>query len=568
VSPFGRLTRFFFSRLFESELMPPGLPQVRLVIWSAALILGPGLYLPVNMWGAYVYLNAWHPERLQPTIWGDKVQLLLLAMIPAGLISLVIWDGVFPDRRDAHILSAMPLRNRLFVVSRLAALGLVLALIAFGVALPVGLLYGSLVADYQAGFIRAFIAHVISSGFASAFVFCTLLAVQSILVTIARGRWVHRLIVWGQFAAVILLLQMVIFRGTMVHNLREVLAAGLEQPGRAMLWSPPLWFLGLSEVISGASQEVFRMLAWRGLVATAVTAAAAVLLYVIGYRRLVHRALETQDVPLAVAPGPLRKLIVGRLVGPLSAARPVAGAVLGFVLASFARSRRHRLLYGIYIGVGCAIVVAGLLRATALGPSGAAFLSPPILSIALVITFLGAVGARVLFAIPIDPSANWVFRMTERSSMLSHVAGARLALLLIAAVPPIALLLPAYAMFWGPAVAAAHAAYVLTLAWLLVEMLMWRFGRVPFTAPYVPGAANVRLLWPLYLMLFTTYAYTMAELEAWLLARPALFTISVAAMAGAAVAVSLVSGRLSDSKPLAFEAEPEEEVTTLALSSP
>ena len=89
--------------------------------------------------------NAWHPERLQPTIWGDKVQLLLLAMIPAGLISLVIWDGVFPDRRDAHVLSAMPLRNRLLVVSRLAALGLVLASIAFGVALPIGLLYGSLV---------------------------------------------------------------------------------------------------------------------------------------------------------------------------------------------------------------------------------------------------------------------------------------------------------------------------------------------------------------------------------------------------------------------------------------
>ena len=59
---------------------------------------------------------------------------------------------------------------------------------------------------------------MISSGLASAFVFCTLLAVQSVLVTIARGRWVHRLIVWGQFAAVILLLQMVIFRGTMVRE--------------------------------------------------------------------------------------------------------------------------------------------------------------------------------------------------------------------------------------------------------------------------------------------------------------------------------------------------------------
>ena len=39
-------------------------------------------------------------------------------------------------------------------------------------------------------------------------------------------------------------------------------------------------------------------------------------------------------------------------------------------------------------------------------------------------------------------------------------------------------------------------------------------------------------------------------------------------MAGTAVTVSRISAQLSDSKPLAFEAEPEDEVTTLALSSP
>ena len=72
----------------------------------------------------------------------------------------------------------------------------------------------------------------------------------------------------------------------------------------------------------------------------------------------------------------------------------------------------------------------------------------------------------------------------------------------------------------------------------------------------MPGAANVRLLWPLYLTLFTTYAYTMAELEAWLLARLALFAPTVVAMAGTAVTVSRISAQLSDSKPLAF-AEPE-----------
>jgi hypothetical protein len=97
---------------------------------------------------------------------------------------------------------------------------------------------------------------------------------------------------------------------------------------------------------------------------------------------------------------------------------------------------------------------------------------------------------------------------------------------------------------------------------------MWRFGRVPFTCPYVPGKANVRLLWPLYLTLFTTYAYTMAELELRLLSRPRLFAMAIAILAAAAFIVSRLSARLGRTDPLMFDPEPEEEATTLALSTP
>jgi hypothetical protein len=110
--------------------------------------------------------------------------------------------------------------------------------------------------------------------------------------------------------------------------------------------------------------------------------------------------------------------------------------------------------------------------------------------------------------------------------------------------------------------------YVLALSWLLVEMLMWRFGRVPFTCAYMPGKANVRLLWPLYLTLFSTYAYTMAELEIWLLGRPRLFAVAIASLVVAAILVSRASARIGRSDALLFEQEPEEQATTLALSSP
>ena len=291
------------------------------------------------------------------------------------------------------------------------------------------------------------------------------------------------------------------------------------------------------------------------------------MLYIVSYHRLVYRALETQEVPLAAAPGVLGRA-AAKLARPLAAARPIAYGVFAFAVASFARSRQHRLLYGIYIGVGCAIALAGLLRVAAQGWTAAASPSGPLLSVSLVLTFLAAVGARVLFAIPMEPAANWVFRLTERTTVRSHVAGARLALLLISAGPPIALFLPVSIALWGTGIAGAHALYVLALAWLLVEALMWRFGRVPFTCPYVPGKANVRLLWPLYLTLFTTYAYTMAELEVWLLRRPGMFAASIAILAASALVVARLSSRLGRTDPLIFDPEPEDEATTLALSSP
>jgi hypothetical protein len=46
---------------------------------------------------------------------------------------------------------------------------------------------------------------------------------------------------------------------------------------------------------------------------------------------------------------------------------------------------------------------------------------------------------------------------------------------------------------------------------------------------YLPGKANLKLLWWVYLFMFTTYAYGMAEVEQRLLQRPARFIFFYAA---------------------------------------
>jgi hypothetical protein len=54
---------------------------------------------------------------------------------------------------------------------------------------------------------------------------------------------------------------------------------------------------------------------------------------------------------------------------------------------------------------------------------------------------------------------------------------------------------------------------------------MTTLDHMPFTCPYTPGKANLKLWWWVYLLGFTNYAYSMTQLEQRLLRSPRLFVL-------------------------------------------
>ena len=58
------------------------------------------------------------------------------------------------------------------------------------------------------------------------------------------------------------------------------------------------------------------------------------------------------------------------------------------------------------------------------------------------------------------------------------------------------------------------------VSWLLVEVLLVGFERFLLTCSYLPGKANLKVSWPLYLFGFTTYVSVLLTLEYWMLQRP------------------------------------------------
>ena len=92
-------------------------------------------------------------------------------------------------------------------------------------------------------------------------------------------------------------------------------------------------------------------------------------------------------------------------------------------------------------------------------------------------------------------------------------------------------------MLWGWPLALKHALYCLLLCLLLMEGLLLRFFKIPFTCSYLPGKANLKVMWPFYWAGFSLYAFATAALEAWLWRAPGRFAVLVCVAVAALAAL-------------------------------
>ena len=118
---------------------------------------------------------------------------------------------------------------------------------------------------------------------------------------------------------------------------------------RAGIWLPPVWFLGIYEVIWGFDPEAFRRLAAAGLLALVVSLSIATFACGTVFRRVMKHALETP--PGAGRRAGLVSRTATRLADATILRHPVEQAIVAFVARSLARSRRHRPLVAAYVGV-------------------------------------------------------------------------------------------------------------------------------------------------------------------------------------------------------------------------
>jgi len=482
--PAGLLTRHFFHALFDFGVFTQEGADafVRVIIGMISLLISLGLLLVYMYAKKYAALFAAATgEPYARALLADTTLAIALPMWIVALVTVLVSHSLFPDETDFRVLMPLPIGRGLVFGAKLLALALFAGLFTVTTHVAITPLVMLISAGRWA--IDApplgVLAFWVVSVTASAFALLTVVAMNGLLITCTprtHVRAASAAMRSAMLGALVLVLPVVMALPT--QSLR------LAQHSRLLLLAPPAWFMGVERLLLGHRDAYFFQLAQLAGLASVAAASLAFGSYVILYRRFDRVMLHAFRVSR-------------RRTRRWPAARnPARAAVRDFTAATLRRSALHQ---GVVIGLaacGVALAMNSLLRnGMVTWLRGFEVPRREILGAMTwmpfpLIVVLG-IAARASLALPIEPKANWVFRMTERDAFRAdQLHAAERVITLFSALIPVALTLPIQWMVAGPrAIVASAMTGVFGFLW--VEALLRDWRRIPFTCSYMPGKHSV-----------------------------------------------------------------------------
>jgi hypothetical protein len=325
-----------------------------------------------------------------------------------------------------------------------------------------------------------------------------------------------------------------IFRRTSLY-LRGLLVAGLvavlstsfavppivnRLPGTLIRFLPPVWFLGLCQMLRGRANQPLATLGRIALLGSGVVVVAAVAIYSLSYRRCFARIPETTDTGSSsirtrfswIFPQLDRTILNS----------PFQRAGYRFVIKTLFRSEQHGLVLGGFFGLGIVIASQFLFAAfNSTGSEPGGLPSSEILAIPLILSYCVILGVRFAFEIPIELRANWIFRLSIDKATQECIPLARKAILSFVLPGMVAIGLPVYWAFWGWRVGLLQTTVVTVWSLLLTEVLLARFRKIPFSCSYPPFRHSAVVSVMSYVLGFFLFVVVTSELEYRALLEPA-----------------------------------------------
>lgn len=554
LGPFALLTRHFFGRLFHNDLVEfEDQMKERLFVSLALLAV-------FFFWASELMLFKYHFVPDIGRSWQEKNYVFTLMMLVFGVVTLLEWDVLFPDRRDFLNLTPLPVRLRTLFAAKLASLALFTAAFSTAMMSLSSVLFSIYLTQWRADTVALAVRYVAAhllAGFAACFaVFFAVVLLQVLLAAVLPEEIYRRATLVVRFALiavfVFLLLSFVAAPSVVGQAFRDLEL--LKEARHPFVFRfPPLWFVGLYEVLLGTRDAVFEAQARTAGLALALSFAAFLGSSALSYRRHVLKTLEVRKrrpVFFGFREG------VRRAIDAAFFRRPEERAVRGFFFDTIRSSPRHRMSLVYYLAVGAAMLF-GLLAANrgslrSLTPVNGLFLVLPILVAATVVA-----GVRVVADRPASLEANWVFRLTETGRPGFYASGLKKAVLLGYVVPLFLAVFALHAILWDGRTAALHAAFGFVVSGLVVDGAFFRYPKVPFACSWVPGRLKLQFTAVPILIGVLLSGTALAVVEKSILAVPARGFVFLAVAAAAWAALREGNRRFYRSSGLLFDEEPE-----------
>lgn len=487
-----------------------------------------------------LHLMAWHTEH-------SSIEIMMLVV---GLISVITWDATFPDRRDIMVLSPLPVAPRTILFAKIAASAAILGLAILSLNCASSFAW-SLILAGMPGALRFFPAWWLAMIAASAFLYCSVLTVQGFSALLLPRRLFLRLSAILQLASFALFLSVYFLEPS-------VITPGLftaPQNHWLLASSPTYWFFALFNQLNGTLPPQLAWLAQRATIGLAVVVTGAAASLLLCYLHTMKKTVEQPDL----IPGTGGSHWSPRLGSALQT------AIVLFSFRSLTRSRQHRVIFAFYLAVVFAIAIS-LLRGE-LSANAPIPLSPDLLIPTLMMMSFVVFGLRSVFQLPISLTANWVLRITQLCSSERYIAATRRSLLLLAVVP--AWLLSAFLSipFRPFDHVAAHLAVLALYGWVLAELSLIGFYKVPFTCSYLPGKSIIQFVFWGFSVVLIVVVFSIAEFEQHALHDPVRLISMFIVFPATALGLWAFNRHQAKSAVLYFEELPDEVITTLGLIS-
>ncbi|MBI4893056.1 MAG: hypothetical protein HY821_20705 [Acidobacteria bacterium] len=506
-----RLIRHFTHSFLDNDLIAAGGEPHQLFVTTLALLAGLGFTLSVLF--AFRYASIGIPlSVLRQAHISDNLLVLLITMSVTALLTVIAWDGLLPSRRDAMVLSPFPIRPAAIFRARLFATLLFFA-VTFSALVFLPLLALPLCETTSASFsdlARRAAAHLFCVSAAAAFMFFSVILLQAILLAVLP---------YGRFLQISSLLQILwLLAAFALFFLTPNPIVAVRHNLHWALWLPPYWFLDLWQSLAGGIWPFPFHTAFLALPAAALSVLGALSIYAASYRRALRKAVE--GLPLSHH-GP--SLLLRAFTTSLNATllRDLRQrAIFWFAARTLFRHRNHRLLLSLYLGLALCWILSSISSVISAGPAKFTLHPAPFTcTIPLTISAALLIGMRVLFSLPVELRANWIFRTSAPPSDLTVTFAARKLLVIVAILPMALAPLPLYALSWGLPKALGHTWFFALESAILLQYLMHRFRKIPFTCSWLPGQGNLRVTLGVYFIQFGAAMTLLGALETAALTR-------------------------------------------------